>query len=64
MPKSKTHSAAKKRFKKTANGLIKRSSAFRRHHGWAKTAKSTRDLRGTAYVHESQQKKIATLLPN
>ena len=63
MPKTKTHSACKKRFKKTASGLIKRSSAFRRHHGWAKSAKTTRSLRGIAYVDESQQKKIASLMP-
>ncbi len=63
MPKMKTHSASKKRFRKTAGGKIKRSSAFRRHHGWAKTAKQSRQLRSTAYVHTSQEKNVMLLLP-
>jgi large subunit ribosomal protein L35 len=63
MPKVKTSSACKKRFKKTASGHLKRASAFRRHHAWAKNAKRVRDLRGTNYIHESQEKKIASLMP-
>ena len=31
MPKLKTHSGAKKRFKMTKKGKIKRAQAFRRH---------------------------------
>ena len=62
MPKTKTHSSSKKRFKKTANGLIKRASAFRRHHAWAKSAKQVRDLRGGTYIDVTQQKKISSLL--
>lgn len=63
MPKVKTHSACKKRFKKTANGLIKRSSAFRRHHAWAKSHKQVRDLRKGGYINETQSKKIESLIP-
>ena len=63
MPKVKTHSSCKKRFKKTASGQIKRSRAFRRHHAWAKTPKRIRDLRGGAYIDETLRKKIATLMP-
>ena len=63
MPKMKTHSSSKKRFKRTGNGKIKRSRAFRRHHAWAKNAKNVRDLRQGAYVHSSQQKKIDILMP-
>lgn len=62
--KTKTHSSCKKRFKKTAKGLIKRSSAFRRHHAWAKSSKQIRDLRGVAYVDSSQLKKILSLMPH
>lgn len=61
--KVKTHSSCKKRFKKTANGLIKRASAFRRHHSWAKSTKQVRTLRGITYVDKSQEKKILTLMP-
>jgi len=63
MPKVKSHSSCKKRFKKNGNGKIKRSKAFRRHHAWAKTHKQVRDLRQGGYVHESQEKKIASLIP-
>ena len=63
MPKVKTHSAAKKRFKKTATGLIKRASAFRRHHAWAKSSKQKRGLRGGGYIDDSQAKKIESLMP-
>jgi len=63
MPKVKTHSSCKKRFKKTAKGRIKRAKAFRRHHGWAKNAKRVRDLRGNDYVHTSQEKNVRLLMP-
>lgn len=63
MPKMKTHSASKKRFKKNAQGKIKRARAFRRHHAWAKNGKKVRQLRNGCYVHTSQEKNIATLLP-
>lgn len=64
MPKMKTHSGAKKRFKKTASGLIKRSKAFRRHHAWAKDTGSKLALRSTAYVHEVDAPRFKILLPN
>jgi len=63
MPKMKTHSACKKRFKKTASGKIKRARAYRRHHAWAKTPKSILSLRSTAYIDASQQKNIEVLMP-
>ena len=63
MPKVKTHSSCKKRFKRTATGKIKRSRAFRRHHAWAKSAKQVRDLRQNAYVDTTQVKKIDALMP-
>ncbi|MFA6263430.1 MAG: 50S ribosomal protein L35 [Candidatus Babeliales bacterium] len=63
MPKVKTHSACKKRFKKTASGCIKRSSAFRRHHAWAKSHRVMRDLRKGRYIDTTQVDKIATLMP-
>ena len=63
MPKLKTHSSSKKRFKKTKNGLIKRTKAFRRHHAWAKSSKRIRGLRSESYVHSANIKKIEALLP-
>lgn len=63
MPKMKTHSASKKRFKKTASGKIKRTKAYRRHHAWAKSSKSVRQLRSSTYVNACDIKHILPLLP-
>ena len=63
MPKVKTHSSCKKRFKKTATGKIKRSAAYRRHHGWAKSTKQIRQLRNGRYIDATQAKKIESLMP-
>ena len=47
MPKIKTHSGAKKRFKLTKNGKVKRGHAFRSHllNGHGKTRKLKRAYR-------------------
>lgn len=63
MPKMKTHSSSKKRFKKNAAGKIKRSKAYKRHHAWSKTAKQGRGLRKAAYLTGGDEKNIARLLP-
>ncbi len=62
MPKMKTHSSCKKRFKKTATGKIKRSKAYGRHHAWAKNPKQVRSLRSAAYVNRANRR-IALLMP-
>jgi large subunit ribosomal protein L35 len=63
MPKMKTHSASKKRFRKTASGLLKRAKAGRRHHAWAKSSKQVRQLRKNGYVCTAQEHNITVLLP-
>jgi large subunit ribosomal protein L35 len=63
MPKMKTHSASKKRFRKSASGKIKRAKGYRRHHAWAKSSKQCRQLRQGAYFEGGDAKKIAILLP-
>jgi large subunit ribosomal protein L35 len=63
MPKMKTKSAAKKRFKKMKSGLIKYSQAFRRHLLGKKSSKRKRDLRQGAFLCKSDAKVIANLLP-
>lgn len=63
MPKTKTHSASKKRFTKNANGKIKRSKGYRRHHAWAKTAKQVRQLRGGTYLEGADALHVRKLLP-
>jgi large subunit ribosomal protein L35 len=64
MPKSKTRSAAKKRFKKLASGKIKRTKAFRRHLLTRKSRKTKRHLRQNAYVSGADLRAISRLLPN
>lgn len=66
MPKMKTRSAAKKRFKKVGGkkGVkIKRSKAFRRHLLTKKNRKTKRNARGVAYVGKSDEHRILGLLP-
>jgi large subunit ribosomal protein L35 len=45
MPKQKTHKGAKKRFRVTASGLLKRSQAGKKHLNSHKTGKRKRHLR-------------------
>lgn len=45
MPKLKTHQGAKKRFRKTASGDIKRRRAYRNHILTKKSTKQKRRLR-------------------
>ena len=59
MPKLKTHSGAKKRFKMTKKGKIKRAQAFRRHI----LNKRKRLLRKAAYVHGTNLKALRLLMP-
>jgi large subunit ribosomal protein L35 len=62
MPKMKTKSGAKKRFRFTASGKIKRSKQNKNHILNKKTTKRTRNLRKGGYVDAVQQKSIATLI--
>jgi large subunit ribosomal protein L35 len=63
MPKMKTKSSAKKRFKVRAGGSIKRSQAFKRHILTKKTTKTKRQLRGTTEVHASNTASIRAMMP-
>jgi len=45
MPKTKTHKGARKRFRVSANGKLKRSQAGKKHLNSSKTAKRKRQLR-------------------
>lgn len=63
MPKMKTKSGAKKRFKVSASGRIKRGQAFKRHILTKKTTKSKRQLRGTTGVHASDKAMVRSMLP-
>ncbi|MFT6765340.1 MAG: large subunit ribosomal protein L35 [Alteromonas naphthalenivorans] len=64
MPKVKTHSGAKKRFRKTGKGKIKRSCSLRRHILTKKTSKRKRNLRKGSYICKADLKAVKNLLPN
>ena len=63
MPKMKTKSSAKKRFKVLGNGGIKRAHVFKRHILTKKTTKNKRQLRGTAMVNERDVASVHKMLP-
>ena len=65
MPKIKTHSGAKKRFKLTKNGRVKRAHAFKRHllNGHGKTTKLKRGLRKGAYADVTNEATIKRMIP-
>ena len=63
MPKIKTHSGAKKRFKLTKNGKVKRAHAFKSHILNKKTTKRKRNLRQTAVADVTNTATIKNLIP-
>ena len=63
MPKMKTKSGAKKRFKVSASGRIKRGQAFKRHILTKKTPKAKRQLRGMTGVHDSDKAMVRAMMP-
>ena len=63
MPKIKTHSGAKKRFKVTKNGKVIRAHANRRHILNKKTTKRKRGLRKAAITDKTYLAQIKKLIP-
>ena len=63
MPKMKTNSSAKKRFRVRPGGTVKRGHAFKRHILTKKTTKNKRHLRGAVAVHYSYMGSISQMLP-
>ncbi|GFZ81988.1 MULTISPECIES: 50S ribosomal protein L35 [Nesterenkonia] len=62
MPKNKTHSGAKKRFKQTGSGKIKRQQANRRHYLEHKSSRLTRRLASDQIVTKADEKRIKKML--
>lgn len=62
MPKMKTISGAKKRFKFTGTGKIKRKHAFKSHILTKKSTKRKRNLTQFAVVDKSNEKQIKNML--
>jgi large subunit ribosomal protein L35 len=62
VPKNKTHSGAKKRFRTTGTGKVMRERANKRHLLEVKPSKRTRRLSVDAVVSPADAKKIKKLL--
>jgi large subunit ribosomal protein L35 len=65
MPKLKTKSGAKKRFKVTASGKVKHAQRGKRHMMIRRTAKQIRNLRGTRVLFKTDGDNVRKyFLPN
>ena len=62
MPKMKTHSSAKKRFKLTGSGKVKRFQAYTSHMMRNKSAKAKGRLVGSALISEADEPRVKRLL--
>lgn len=62
MPKLKTNSGAKKRFKPTATGKIKRAKAYKSHILTKKTTKRKRKLRDSTLLASPDMNRVKRLL--
>ena len=62
MPKMKTHSGAKKRFKLTAKGKIRGRRAFSTHILEKKSPKRKRQHRNPAVISKHDAKRVKVLL--
>ncbi len=62
MPKMKTNSGAKKRFKVTASGRLKRKKAFASHILTKKSPKRKRNLRTATLVDKADEPRMRKLL--
>lgn len=62
MPKVKTKSGAKKRFKLTGTGKIKRKHAFKSHILTKKETKQKRNLTKMTLVHPSDEGRVRDML--
>ena len=63
MPKMKTKSGAKKRFKVTASGKIKAGQAGKRHGMIKRSNKFIRDARGTNVLSAQDEKIVKKYMP-
>jgi large subunit ribosomal protein L35 len=62
MPKQKTNSSAKKRFKITGSGALLRRHAMKSHNLEKKSAKRHRDFANDHPVHEHDVREVRRLL--
>jgi large subunit ribosomal protein L35 len=62
MPKMKTHSGAKKRFRKTAKGKLRARHPFTSHNLSKKPAKRRRRLSDPVVIQKADEKRVRKLL--
>ena len=63
MPKMKSKSSAKKRFKTTASGRVRGSFAFKQHNLRKRPKKMKRQKRGTRIFGEADSRIIRSYMP-
>ncbi|MFY0692659.1 MAG: 50S ribosomal protein L35 [Paracoccaceae bacterium] len=63
MPKMKTKSGAKKRFKMTASGRVKAGQAGKRHGMIKRTTKFIRTARGTTTLCKADENIVKKYMP-
>lgn len=63
MPKQKTHSASKKRFKISGTGKVIRPHACKKHKLTCKSAKQKRNLRGSTIASSANEANIKQMIP-
>ena len=63
MPKMKTKSGAKKRFRLTASGKVRAGQAGKRHGMIKRSNKQIRQLRGTDTLEKSDAKIVKKFMP-
>ncbi len=63
MPKQKTKSGAKKRFKFTATGKVKVAQAGKRHCMIKRTKKFIRNARGTSVLSTADERIVKIYMP-
>lgn len=63
MPKMKSHSGSKKRFKITGTGKVLRNKAYKSHILTKKTTKRKRNLRKSVVASDANAAVIKVMLP-
>ena len=63
MPKMKTKSGAKKRFRLTATGKVRAGQAGKRHGMIKRSNKQSRQLRGTDTLEKSDARIVKKFMP-
>jgi large subunit ribosomal protein L35 len=63
MPKLKTKSSVKKRFRLTASGKVRRQQAGKQHMMIKRSNKQIRNLRGSTLMSDSDAKFVKKFMP-